>query len=151
MLRKGLQDLSQWVILVGGLKCLWSWKEQGCKLSTPRNPEGVQSRVGVLPQTWPCCTDTGAPSALGTGTLRSTIPLKGRSFTQHSSGKTIQDKAFMPSLTMRRELLVPLGVITVRGKKVLKHKISRMGLVLLFSTGRHGLIKSCSWLEEKLN
>lgn len=77
------------------------------------------------------------------------MPFNDESFTQHNSGKTSQDKAFVPSPTMKRELLVPLGIVTLRGKKVLKHKSSRMGLVVLFSTGRHGLIKSCSWLEEK--
>lgn len=53
----------------------------------------------------------------------------------------------MPSPTMKRELLVLSGVVNVRRTNVLKHKSSRMGLVVLFSTGRHGLIKSCSWLE----
>lgn len=55
--------------------------------------------------------------------------MKGESFTPCSSGKTWQVKAFVPSPPMKRELLVPSGVIKVKRTKALEHESSRMGLV----------------------
>lgn len=48
---------------------------------------------------------------------------------------------------MKRELLVPSGVIKVKRTKALGHESSRMGLVVPLGTGKCGLIKNCRWLQ----